>query len=404
MLSGKKILLGITGSIAAYKIPFLLRLLKKDGAEVRVVMTPSAKDFVTPLTLSTLSNNPVLSYGFDEETGRWDSHVELGLWADLFVIAPATANTIAKMAYGMADNYLLTVCLSAKCPIMFAPAMDLDMYKHQATQTNIKTLIERGCIFVAPSSGELASGLCGEGRMEEPQKIYERIKSFFQTKQRFKNKKVLITAGPTYEAIDPVRFIGNHSSGLMGIEIARAFAEQGAEVTLVLGPTNISPNNKNINVLPVTSAQEMYNAVTSLFSKTDIAVLSAAVADFRPETAAQQKIKKNPDNDSITLKLVKTNDILKSVGEMKKDNQLVVGFALETENGLSNAKKKLHNKNIDLIVLNEMNEPGVGFKTNTNKVTIINKNDEVTEFELKTKKEVASDLLNNIYQYISNHE
>ncbi|MBO5957299.1 MAG: bifunctional phosphopantothenoylcysteine decarboxylase/phosphopantothenate--cysteine ligase CoaBC, partial [Bacteroidales bacterium] len=395
------ILLGITGSIAAYKIPLLVRLLKKDGADVRVVMTPSAKDFVTPLTLSTLSGNPVLSHGFDEQTGKWDSHVELGLWADLFVVAPASANTMAKMAYGMADNYLLTVCLSAKCPIMFAPAMDLDMYKHPATQQNIKTLIERGYIFVAPSSGELASGLCGEGRMEEPQKIYERIKSFFQTKQNFKGKKVLITAGPTYEAIDPVRFIGNHSSGLMGIEIARAFADQGAEVTLVLGPSNISVNKKNVNVLPVTSAKEMYEAVTALFPKTDIAVLSAAVADFRPEVVADQKIKKNPDNDTFTIKLVKTEDILKSVGSMKTENQTVVGFALETENGLENAKKKLHTKNIDLIVLNEMNESGVGFKTKTNKVSIITKNDQVTTYDLKPKNEVALDILNAIYQYIN---
>ena len=401
MLTGKKILLGITGSIAAYKIPLLVRLLKKDGADVRVVMTPSAKDFVTPLTLSTLSGNPVLSRGFDEQTGKWDSHVELGLWADLFVVAPASANTMAKMAYGMADNYLLTVCLSAKCPIMFAPAMDLDMYKHPATQQNIKTLIERGYIFVAPSSGELASGLCGEGRMEEPQKIYERIKSFFQTKQNFKGKKVLITAGPTYEAIDPVRFIGNHSSGLMGIEIARAFADQGAEVTLVLGPSNISVNKKNVNVLPVTSAKEMYGAVTALFPKTDIAVLSAAVADFRPEVVADQKIKKNPDNDTFTIKLVKTEDILKSVGGMKTENQTVVGFALETENGLENAKKKLHTKNIDLIVLNEMNESGVGFKTKTNKVSIITKNDQVTTYDLKPKNEVALDILNAIYQYIN---
>ena len=401
MLTGKKILLGITGSIAAYKIPLLVRLLKKDGADVRVVMTPSAKDFVTPLTLSTLSGNPVLSHGFDEQTGKWDSHVELGLWADLFVVAPASANTMAKMAYGMADNYLLTVCLSAKCPIMFAPAMDLDMYKHPATQQNIKTLIERGCIFVAPSSGELASGLCGEGRMEEPQKIYERIKSFFLTKQNFKGKKVLITAGPTYEAIDPVRFIGNHSSGLMGIEIARAFADQGAEVTLVLGPSSISVNKKNVNVLPVTSAKEMYEAVTALFPKTDIAVLSAAVADFRPEVVADQKIKKNPENDTFTIKLVKTEDILKSVGSMKTENQTVVGFALETENGLENAKKKLHTKNIDLIVLNEMNESGVGFKTKTNKVSIITKNDQVTTYDLKPKNEVALDILNAIYQYIN---
>ena len=401
MLTGKKILLGITGSIAAYKIPLLVRLLKKDGADVRVVMTPSAKDFVTPLTLSTLSGNPVISHGFDEKTGKWDSHVELGLWADLFVIAPATANTMAKMANGIADNYLLTVCLSAKCPVMFAPAMDLDMYKHQATQQNIKTLIERGCIFVAPSSGELASGLCGEGRMEEPQKIYERIKLFFQTKRNFSGKKVLITAGPTYEAIDPVRFIGNHSSGLMGIEIARAFADQGAEVTLVLGPSNISPNRNNINLLPVTSAKEMYDAVMTFFPKTDIAVLSAAVADFRPEIVADQKIKKNPDTDSITLKLVKTDDILKTVGSQKKENQVVVGFALETENGIANAKKKLHTKNIDLIVLNEMSEQGVGFQTKTNKISIINKNDEMTEFDLKPKSEVALDVLNAIYQYIN---
>lgn len=401
MLTGKKILLGITGSIAAYKIPLLVRLLKKDGAEVRVVMTPSAKDFVTPLTLSTLSGNPVLSHGFDPETGKWESHVELGLWADLFVIAPASANTMAKMAHGIADNYLLTVCLSAKCPVMFAPAMDLDMYKHQATQQNIKTLIERGCMFIAPSSGELASGLCGEGRMEEPQKIYEKIKSVFQTKRNFLGKKVLITAGPTYEAIDPVRFIGNHSSGLMGIEVARAFADQGAEVTLVLGPSNISPNRKNINLIPVTSAKEMYDAVMTFFPKTDIAVLSAAVADFRPEMVADQKIKKNPDNDTFTIRLVKTEDILKSVGKVKTENQTVVGFALETENGLENAKKKLHTKNIDLIVLNEMNESGVGFKTKTNKITIINREDQVTSFDLKQKNEVAVDILNAIYQYIN---
>lgn len=400
MLTGKKILIGITGSIAAYKIPLLVRLLKKDGADVRVVMTPSAKDFVTPLTLSTLSGNPVISHGFDEKTGKWESHVELGLWADLFVIAPASANTIAKIAHGMADNYLLTVCLSAKCPIMFAPAMDLDMYKHQATQCNIKTLVERGNVFIAPSSGELASGLCGEGRMEEPKEIYEKIKTFFQTKQRFKGKKILVTAGPTYEAIDPVRFIGNHSSGLMGVEIARAFADQGAEVTLILGPSSINPNRKNITVLPITSAKEMYNATMTFFPKSDVAVLSAAVADFRPEIVADQKIKKNPDEDTLTLKLVKTDDILKTIGSQKKDNQLVVGFALETENGLTNAKKKLHTKNIDIIVLNEMNEAGVGFKTKTNKITVITKNDDIHEFDLKPKNEVASDLTNVIYQYM----
>ncbi|MBQ2187709.1 MAG: bifunctional phosphopantothenoylcysteine decarboxylase/phosphopantothenate--cysteine ligase CoaBC [Bacteroidales bacterium] len=398
MLTGKKILIGITGSIAAYKIPLLVRLLKKEGAEVQVVMTDAAKDFVTPLTLSTLSGLPVLSKGFDTETGKWNSHVELGLWADLFVIAPASANTIAKMATGIADNYLLTVCLSAKCPIMFAPAMDLDMYKHQATQENIRTLISRGYRFIAPSSGELASGLCGEGRMEEPQEIFNRIKEYFQKKQRFAGKKVLVTAGPTYEAIDPVRFIGNHSSGLMGIEVARAFADQGAEVTLVLGPSSIRPERANIQVVPVTSAKEMFDATTAAFKHADIAVLSAAVADFRPEVTANQKIKKDPNSNEMILKLVKTDDILKTLGQNKTDKQMLVGFALETENGIENAKKKLHSKNIDMIVLNIMNEAGVGFKTKTNKVSIITKDDKVIDFELKPKNEVANDILNVVYQ------
>lgn len=398
MLTGKKILIGITGSIAAYKIPLLVRLLKKEGAEVQVVMTDAAKDFVTPLTLSTLSGLPVLSKGFDPETGKWNSHVELGLWADLFVIAPASANSIAKMAAGIADNYLLTVCLSAKCPIMFAPAMDLDMYKHQATQDNIRTLISRGYRFIAPSSGELASGLCGEGRMEEPHEIFNRIKEFFQKKQRFAGKKVLVTAGPTYEAIDPVRFIGNHSSGLMGIEVARAFADQGAEVTLVLGPSAIRPERANIQVVPVTSAKEMFDATTAAFKRADIAVLSAAVADFRPEVTANQKIKKDPNSDEMILKLVKTDDILKTLGQNKTDKQMLVGFALETENGIENAKKKLHTKNIDMIVLNIMNEAGVGFKTKTNKVSIITKDDKVIDFELKPKNEVANDILNVVYQ------
>lgn len=398
MLTGKKILLGVTGSIAAYKIPFLVRLLKKAGAEVKVVMTPAAKGFVTPLTLSTLSESPVLSKVFNKETGEWNNHVELGLWADLFVIAPASANTIAKMANGIADNYLLTVCLSAKCPVMFAPAMDVDMYKHPATQQNIKTLVERDCLLIPPSSGELASGLCGEGRMEEPQEIFKIIKTFFQNKHRFAGKNVLITAGPTYEAIDPVRFIGNHSSGLMGIELARAFSDQGANVTMVLGPSNINPNRKNITVIPVTSAKEMYHTVTKLFPKVDIAVLSAAVADFRPETTAPQKIKKSPDNDVLTLNLVKTEDILKTIGNIKSEKQFLAGFALETENGLINAKKKLHDKNLDMIVLNVMNENGVGFKTKTNKITIITKDDKVTEYDLKPKNEVAQDILNAIYQ------
>lgn len=397
-MTSKKVLIGITGSIAAYKIPLLVRLLKKEGAEVQVVMTDSARDFVTPLTLSTLSGRPVLSKGFDPETGQWNSHVELGLWADLMVIAPASANTIAKMAAGAADNYLLTVCLSAKCPIMFAPAMDLDMYKHPATQQNIRTLVERGCRLIAPAAGELASGLCGEGRMEEPQEIFNRIKEFFDNGKRYAGKKVLVTAGPTYEAIDPVRFIGNHSSGLMGIEIARAFADQGADVTLVLGPSSIRPERTSINVLPVTSAKEMFDATTAAFKKADIAVLSAAVADFRPETKAEQKIKKVAGQDEMTLKLVKTDDILKTLGENKTDKQILVGFALETENGLTNAKKKLHTKNLDMIVLNTMNEAGVGFKTKTNKVSMIMRDDKVMDFELKPKKDVAADILNVIYQ------
>ena len=276
--------------------------------------------------------------------------------------------------------------------------MDLDMYKHPATQQNIRTLVERGCRLIAPAAGELASGLCGEGRMEEPQEIFNRIKEFFDNGKRYAGKKVLVTAGPTYEAIDPVRFIGNHSSGLMGIEIARAFADQGADVTLVLGPSSIRPERASINVLPVTSAKEMFDATTAAFKKADIAVLSAAVADFRPETKAEQKIKKVAGQDEMTLKLVKTDDILKTLGENKTDKQILVGFALETENGLTNAKKKLHTKNLDMIVLNTMNEAGVGFKTKTNKVSMIMRDDKVMDFELKPKKDVAADILNVIYQ------
>lgn len=397
MQAGKKILLGITGSIAAYKIPLLVRMLKKQGAEVRVVMTPSAKDFVTPLTLSTLSGSPVLSNGFDAETGQWYSHVELGMWPDLFVIAPASANTIAKMANGIADNYLLTVFLASKCPVMFAPAMDLDMFKHQATQDNIKTLQHRGCMMITPSSGELASGLCGEGRMEEPEKIFTIIDGFLNIKKRFAGKKVMVTAGPTFEAIDPVRFIGNHSSGLMGIEIARVFADQGAEVTLVLGPSSIRVNRNDIAVIPVTSADDMYNAVMSLFPSTDIAVLAAAVADFKPKIVSDSKIKKDPDVDELVIHLVKNKDILKTLGEKKNDNQFVVGFALETDNGMDNAIKKLNAKKADMIVLNIMNRPDVGFKTNTNKVTVFVKDGEMIDFDLKPKSEVASDIVNVIY-------
>lgn len=400
MLTGKKILIGITGSIAAYKIPLLVRLLKKAGAEVKVIMTPSAKDFVTPLTLSVLSGFPVLTEGFDKETGKWYSHVELGLWADLMVFAPVTANSLAKMFSGAADNYLLTVYLSAKCPITLAPAMDLDMYKHPATQENIKGLTKRGNQIIAPASGELASGLCGEGRMEEPERIFENIKEFFAQRKRFSGIEVLITAGPTYEAIDPVRFIGNHSTGLMGIEIAKAFATQGAKVTLVLGPSSLTVNHPAINVIPVTSAKEMFDTSTTFFPQADIAVLSAAVADFKPANVAEKKLKKQQGVENITLDLIKTDDILKTLGQRKTEKQFLVGFALETDHAIENAKIKLHSKNLDMIVLNTLEDQGSGFKHNTNKISVIHKDDHIQQFDLKLKKDVASDILNCIYQSI----
>ncbi|MDR0969264.1 MAG: bifunctional phosphopantothenoylcysteine decarboxylase/phosphopantothenate--cysteine ligase CoaBC [Lentimicrobiaceae bacterium] len=398
MLTGKKILIGITGSIAAYKIPLLVRLLKKAGAEVKIIATSAAKDFVTPLTLSVLSGFPVLSEAFDKETGAWNSHVELGIWADLIIFAPVTANSLAKMATGVADNFLLTVYLSAKCPIMLAPAMDLDMYKHESTQENIRVLMQRGHHFIAPQSGELASGLCGEGRMEEPEKILERIRDFFVKKNRFLGKNILITAGPTYEAIDPVRFVGNHSSGLMGVEIANAFAEQGAKVSLVLGPTALKVVHQAIDVIPVISAKEMFDATTALFSQADIAVLSAAVADFRPKEAANTKIKKQTDSDSMMLELVKNEDILKTLGERKQANQFLVGFSLETDHAIENAKKKLRSKNLDLIILNTLEDQGAGFKHNTNKISIIDRSENVCSYDLKSKKEVAADILDFIFQ------
>lgn len=394
MLKGKKILLGITGGIAAYKIPLLVRLLVKAGAEVKVVLTPAAKDFVTPLTLATLSGNPVNSGFFDPETGSWNSHVELGMWADLFLIAPATANTLAKMAHGLADNYLLTVYLSARCQVMIAPAMDLDMYQHPATKKNLSELSSRGHQIIAPGVGELASGLCGEGRMEEPDKMFQLIQLFFNKQKQFIGKKVLITAGPTYEPIDPVRFIGNHSSGLMGIEIARAFAERGATVTLVLGPSNLQLQHPSVEVIPVTSADEMAAVAIPLFAQADIAVLSAAVADYKPAVAASQKIKKG--GDQLFIELVQTTDIIGELGKIKQNGQILVGFALETENALQNALKKLHKKNLDLIVLNTLEDEGAGFMHQTNKISIINKKESIVHFPLKQKKEVAIDILEAI--------
>lgn len=399
ILSGKNILLGVTGGIAAYKTASLVRLFIKSGANVKVVMTPSAKDFITPLTLSTLSKNPVHSTFTNEEDDNaiWNNHVDLGLWADFFIIAPATANTLSKMANGTSDNLLLATYLSAKCPVYFAPAMDLDMYKHPSTLESFNKLNDFGNIMIPVGSGELASGLVGEGRMAEPEDIVSFIEQDVLGKLPLKGKKVLITAGPTYEAIDPVRFIGNHSSGKMGFEIAKASANLGAEVVLVTGPTHQKTTHSNIKVLPVVSAQDMYNEVHKHFETSNIAILSAAVADFTPKEVAIQKIKKK--SDTLTLELEKTKDILASLGEMKKD-QFLVGFALETNNELENAKGKLKRKNLNLIVLNSLNDKGAGFKTDTNKVTFIDANENISEFQLKSKSEVASDLLNKIISEI----
>jgi len=395
ILSGKNILLGITAGIAAYKTASLVRLFIKAGAHVKVVMTPASKDFITPLTLSTLSKNPVItSFTNDEdENDVWNNHVELGLWADLFLIAPATANTLSKMASGNSDNMLLATYLSAKCPVYFAPAMDLDMYKHESTKDSLKKLQSYGNIMIPATSGELASGLVGEGRMAEPEDIVSFIENHVLSGLPLHHKKVLITAGPTYEAIDPVRFIGNHSSGKMGFEIAKASSQLGAEVILITGPTHQKVNSNLIKVIPVTSAQEMYNAVHNKFSDCDIAILSAAVADYKPKFVADKKIKKK--DSTLTLELEKTKDILGSLGKIK-EKQLLVGFALETNNELENAIGKLKSKNLDLIVLNSLNDEGAGFGGVTNKVTIIDKNENSVNYGLKSKAEVAIDIMQEI--------
>ena len=393
MLKGKNILLGISGGIASYKIATLTRLLKKSGANIKVVMTPAAKEFITPLTLSTLSENPVYSSFADKQTGEWNSHVELGLWADVMVVAPATANTIAKMANGICDNLLLATYLSAKCPVFVAPAMDLDMYLHPTTTKNINTLKEFGYTIIDAVDGELASGLVGKGRMEEPEKIAELLRDFFKSEQLLKGKKVLITAGPTYEQIDPVRFIGNNSSGKMGVELAKKALDLGADVTLVIGP-NKQVKVDGINWIDVKSAEEMYNQVHKHVKKADIVIMSAAVADFKPKKVSKQKIKKN--NADLIIDLEPTQDILRSVGEIKTKNQLLVGFALESNNELENAKTKLKSKNLDLIVLNSLNDKGAGFEFDTNKVSIIDNSNKVDKFELKSKSEVAHDIFNKI--------
>ncbi|MDN3494011.1 bifunctional phosphopantothenoylcysteine decarboxylase/phosphopantothenate--cysteine ligase CoaBC [Winogradskyella bathintestinalis] len=392
ILKDKNILLGITAGIAAYKSAHLVRLFIKAGANVKIVMTPASKDFITPLTLSTLSKNPVYASFVDEEDNNdvWNNHVDLGLWADYFVIAPATANTMAKMANGVCDNILLATYLSAKCPVYFAPAMDLDMYKHQSTKASFEKLKAFGNKLIPAGTGELASGLVGEGRMAEPEDIISYIEIDILDQLPLRGQHVLITAGPTYEAIDPVRFIGNHSSGKMGFEIAKAAANLGAEVILVSGPTHQNISHSLVSVKSVVSAEDMYNEVHKHFKSANIAILSAAVSDYRPKNVADRKIKKQ--DPTFTLELEKTKDILKSLGEIKT-NQFLVGFALETNNELEHAKGKLKSKNLDLIVLNSLQDQGAGFGVSTNKVTFITSTNAIIENELKSKAHVADDLM-----------
>lgn len=401
VLNGKNVLLGISGGIAAYKTASLVRLLIKAGAHVQVVMTPASIDFVTPLTLSTLSKNPVYStfYNEDQENATWNNHVELALWADYMLIAPATANTLSKMASGTCDNLLMATYLSAKCPVYFAPAMDLDMYIHPTTKINFDKLQSFGNIIIPAESGELASGLSGEGRMAEPENIIQFIEKDLESKLPLKGKKVLITAGPTYEAIDPVRFIGNHSSGKMGFDIATAAANLGAEVVLVSGPTHLQMKHSLVNLIRVTSADEMYDVCHQYFDDVDVAVAAAAVADYKPKNVATQKIKKS--EATFTIELEKNRDILLSLGQIKK-NQFLIGFALETENEVENAKIKIEKKNLDLIVLNSLNDKGAGFGKPTNKVTFIDKDFNIFENPLKSKELVAEDIVNLIVKKYAN--
>jgi phosphopantothenoylcysteine decarboxylase/phosphopantothenate--cysteine ligase len=400
VLNGKKILLGVSGGIAAYKTASLVRLFIKAGAHVQVIMTPASKDFVTPLTLSTLSKNPVHSNFFsqDDEDAVWTNHVELGLWADLMIVAPATANTLSKMATGNCDNLLIACYLSAKCPVYYAPAMDLDMYKHPSTLSSFAALKQFGNVMIPAESGELASGLSGEGRMAEPENIVAFLEADLESKLPLKGKKILVTAGPTYEAIDPVRFIGNHSSGKMGFDIAHQAASLGAQVILVSGPTHYKAKNSLVKVVDVISAQDMYDACHLYFNEVDVAIAAAAVADYRPKVVALQKIKKASEDFSIELE--KTKDILASLGAIKK-NQFLIGFALETENEIENAKLKIQKKNLDLIVLNSLQDEGAGFKKETNKVTFIDHNFKVEPMELKSKESVAVDILNKVILHFS---
>lgn len=397
-LKGKNFLLGITGSIAAYKAASLTRLLVKEGAEVKIVMTPLAKEFITPLTLATLSKNPILVDFFNPENGDWNSHVDLGLWADGYIIAPATANTMGKMANAVADNLLITTYLSAKCPVFIAPAMDLDMYKHPATLKSIEVLKSYGNTFIEPTDGELASGLIGKGRMEEPENIVKSISAFYEKKKSLSNKNIIITAGPTYEKIDAVRFIGNYSSGKMGYAIAEECAERGANVTIISGPVKVSANHKSIKVVEVESANEMFTKTVEAFPNSDVAILSAAVSDYTPKNKIETKLKREKGN--LSLSLTPTRDIAAEIGKIKRPDQVSIGFALEKENEFENAKGKLKRKNFDFIVLNSMNDKGAGFNSDTNKITIIDNKLNKNEFNLKTKDLVAIDIIDKLEDYL----
>ncbi|SHJ78582.1 phosphopantothenoylcysteine decarboxylase / phosphopantothenate--cysteine ligase [Reichenbachiella agariperforans] len=397
-MEGKKILLGVCGSIAAYKSALLVRLLVKAGAEVKVIMTNSARSFITPLSLSTLSKNPVANQFVKNDAGEWENHVELGLWADLMIVAPASAHSLAKFALGLCDNLLCATYLSARCPVMMAPAMDLDMYQHPSTQTNLKTLQAHGVRLIDATHGELASGLVGTGRMAEPEDIMVEIQQFFTKSSRFEGKRVIVTAGPTYESIDPVRFIGNHSSGKMGLAIAHALANEGAVVRLVAGPGDYVIHSDRVQLTKVQSADDMYAEVERQYTDTDIAVFAAAVADYKPAEVADQKIKKT--GESMTITLVKNKDIAAEMGQRKKAGQLNIGFALETENEETHAKQKLEKKNFDLIVLNSLNDKGAGFSHNTNKITIFNREGQSMAYDIKSKQEVAVDIINAIYDLV----
>lgn len=395
MLKGKHIILGITGSIAAYKAAYIIRALVKKGAEVQVVITPAGKEFITPITLSALSSNPVISEFFSNRDGSWHSHVDLGLWADAMLIAPATASTIGKMANGIADNMLVTTYLSCKAPVFIAPAMDLDMFAHPTTQQNLDRLRSFGNHIIEPAEGELASHLVGKGRMEEPDKIVATLEAFFDESITLKDKKILITAGPTYEKIDPVRFIGNYSSGKMGYALAEACAARGAEVFLVSGPVSLQAEHPSIHRISIESAEEMYQCAMDVFPSVDAAILCAAVADYRPEMTSAEKIKRESTGE-MTLKLVPNKDIAASLGQIKKADQILVGFALETSDGVHHATDKLKRKNLDFIVLNSLRDQGAGFRCDTNKISILDQEGTLTEYPLKSKQEVAVDIINKL--------